>query len=116
MASDFRPGRNDVMITRNDTWVQSFVLTASTVPVDLTGSTITIQIRKGCDGVLALTASTGGNGVTISGAGNNQINVSKLINIEKGKYVYDINVAFNSGVVKTYLEGDFIVYEDVTKP
>lgn len=115
MASDFRPGINDVMITRNDTWVQSFVLTASSTPINLTGATITIQIRKGCDGVLALTASTG-SGVTISGAGNNQINVSKLINIEKGKYQYDVNVAFSSGVIKTYLAGDFIVYEDVTKP
>lgn len=116
MASDFRPGINDVMITRNDTWVQSFVLTASSVAIDLSGATITIQIRKGCDGLLMLTASTGGNGVTISGAGNNQINVSKLINIAKGKYEYDVNVAFNSGVIKTYLAGDFTVYEDVTKP
>jgi hypothetical protein len=27
-----------------------------------------------------------------------------------------MNVAFSGGVVKTYLTGDFIVYDDVTKP
>lgn len=116
MASDFRPGRNDVQIWRNDTWKQTFVLTQNSAPINLTGATITIQVRKGCDGVLALTASTGGNGVTIGGASSNQITVDKLVNIAKGKYVYDINVVFTTGYVRTYLEGDFIVYEDVTKP
>jgi len=116
MASDFRPGKNDIQIWKNDTWRQTFVLTQNSVAINLTGATVTIQIRKGCDGVLALTASTGGNGVTIGGASNNQITVDKLINIDKGKYQYDINVVYNSGYVRTYLEGDFIVYEDVTKP
>jgi len=116
MASDFRPGVNDIQIWRNDTWRQTFVLTQNSVAINLTGATITIQVRKGCDGVLALTASTGGGGVTIGGVGNNEITVDKLVNIAKGKYLYDINVVFSSGYVRTYLEGDFIVYEDVTKP
>jgi hypothetical protein len=59
---------------------------------------------------------TNGSGITIGGASNNQITISKLINIDKGNYVYDMNVAFSGGVVKTYLTGDFIVYDDVTKP
>jgi len=116
MATDFRPGKNDIQIWRNDTWRQTFVLTQNSTPINLTGATITIQVRKGCDGVLALSATTGGGGITIAGAGNNEITVDKLVNIAKGKYVYDINVVFSSGYVRTYLEGDFIVYEDVTKP
>jgi hypothetical protein len=116
MASDFRPGVNDIQIWRNDTWRQTFVLTQNSVAINLTGATITIQVRKGCDGVLALSATTGGGGITIGGAGSNEITVDKLVNIAKGKYVYDVNVVFSSGYVRTYLEGDFIVYEDVTKP
>jgi hypothetical protein len=116
MASDFRPGRNDVQIWRNDTWQQTFVLTQNSAPINLTGATITIQVRKGCDGELMLTASTGGNGVTITGVNSNYINVNKLVNIPKGKYIYDMNVVFLSGYVRTYIQGDFIVYEDVTKP
>jgi hypothetical protein len=47
---------------------------------------------------------------------NNQITVNKLVDIAKGNYVWDMQVTFTSGVVKTYLEGDFIVYDDITKP
>ena len=57
MASDFRPGINDVQIWRNDTWRQTFVLTTNSTAINCTGATITIQVRLGCGGVLALTAS-----------------------------------------------------------
>ena len=115
MASDFRPGNLDIQMWRNDTWGQAFTITSNSSPVNLSGSTITIQIRKGCGGTLALTL-TNGSGITIGGVGNNQVTVSKLIDIANGNYVWDMNVAFSGGVVKTYLTGDFIVYDDVTKP
>jgi len=115
MASDFRPGTLDIQMWRNDTWGQAFTITSNSSPVNLSGSTITIQIRKGCGGTLSLTL-TNGSGITIGGVGNNQVTVSKLIDIAKGNYVWDMNVAFSGGVVKTYLTGDFIVYDDVTKP
>jgi len=115
MASDFRPGTLDIQIWRNDTWQQVFTLLADTTPINLSGATVYIQVRKGCGGTLALTL-TNGSGVTIGGANNNQITVNKLVNIDKGNYVYDLQVTFTSTVVKTYLEGDFIVYDDVTKP
>jgi len=115
MATDFRPGKLDIQIWRNDTWQQVFTLLADTTPISLVGATVYIQVRKGCGGTLALTL-TNGSGVTIGGASNNQITVSKLVNIDKGNYVYDLQVTFSDTTVKTYLEGDFIVYDDVTKP
>jgi hypothetical protein len=115
MASDFRPGKLDIQIWRNDTWQQVFTLLADTTPISLLGATVYIQVRKGCAGTLALTL-TNGSGVTIGGVSNNQITVNKLVDIDKGNYVWDMQVTFTTGVVKTYLEGDFIVYDDVTKP
>jgi hypothetical protein len=115
MASDFRPGKLDIQMWRNDTWQQVFTLLADTTPISLLGATVYIQVRKGCGGVLALTL-TNGSGVTIGGVSNNQITVNKLVDIAKGNYVWDMQVTFTSNVVKTYLEGDFIVYDDVTKP
>jgi len=115
MASDFRPGKLDIQIWRNDTWQQVFTLLSDTTPINLSGATVYIQVRKGCAGTLALTL-TNGSGVTIGGVSNNQITVNKLVDIDKGNYVWDMQVTFTSGVVKTYLEGDFIVYDDVTKP
>lgn len=115
MASDFRPGKLDIQMWRNDTWQQVFTLLADTTPISLLGATVYIQVRKGCGGVLALTL-TNGSGVTIGGASNNQITVKKLVDIAKGNYVWDMQVTFADLTVKTYLEGDFIVYDDVTKP
>ena len=115
MASDFRPGKLDIQIWRNDTWQQVFTLLADTTPINLSGATVYIQVRKGCAGTLVLSL-TNSSGVTIGGASNNQITVNRLVNIDKGNYVWDMQVTFTTGVVKTYLEGDFIVYDDVTKP
>jgi hypothetical protein len=92
-----------------------FTLLADTTPINLSGSTVYIQVRKGCAGTLALSL-TNGSGVTIGGVSNNQITINKLVDIAKGNYVWDMQVTFTTGVVKTYLEGDFIVYDDVTKP
>jgi len=116
MGSDFRPAKFDIKMWRNDTWVEDFALTTNSVPISLVGATVYIHIVKGCETTPTLTL-TNGSGITIIGAGNNTIAVSKLINIDKGNYKWDLQVSFSSGsVVKTYLEGDFIVYDDVTKP
>lgn len=115
MASDFRPATLDIKMWRNDTWKQTYALTVNTVPISLVGATVYIQVRKGCGGALALSA-TNGSGVTVGGVSNNEINVNKLVNIDKGNYKWDLQVTFSDGTVKTYLEGDFIVYDDVTKP
>jgi hypothetical protein len=115
MASDFRPGTLDIKMWRNDTWKQTYALTVNNVAISLLGATVYIQVRKGCGGDLALSA-TNGSGVTIGGVGNNEISVNKLVNIDKGNYKWDLQVSFSDGTVKTYLEGDFIVYDDVTKP
>jgi hypothetical protein len=100
---------------RNDTWKQTYALTVNNVAISLVGATVYIQVRKGCGGDLALSA-TNGSGITIGGVGNNEISVNKLVNIDKGNYKWDLQVSFSDGTVKTYLEGDFIVYDDVTKP
>lgn len=115
MASDFRPGTLDIKIWRNDTWKQVYAILVNDIPVSLVGATAYIQVRKGCGGVLALSA-TNGSGITIGGVGNNEITVNKLVNIDKGNYKWDLQVTFSDGLVRTYLEGDFIVYDDVTKP
>lgn len=115
-TADFRPAQYNIQLWRNDSWVQTFAITAENVAVDLTGSTITIQVRKTANAsVVDLSLSTGGNGITISGVGNNQIVLNKVVNIAAGNYLYDMNVTFPSGVVKTYVWGTFLVQEDITK-
>ncbi len=115
-TADFRPAQYNIQIWRNDSWMQTFAITADNVAVNLTGSTIEIQVRKTANATVAdLTLKTGGNGITISGANNNQIVLNKVVNIPAGNYLYDMNVTFPSGLVKTYVWGTFLVQEDITK-
>jgi hypothetical protein len=57
-----------------------------------------------------------GSGITVGGAGNNVITISKIISIQTGgKYYYDLQATFADGTVQTYLRGQFIVTEDITQ-
>lgn len=114
MGSDFRPAKFDIKMWRNDTWVETFALTVNSTPISLATATVFIHIIKACETTPALTL-TNGSGITITGVSNNQISVSKLINIDKGNYKWDLQVTYADTTKKTYLEGDFIVYDDVTK-
>jgi hypothetical protein len=115
--ADFRPANYNIQIWRNDTWSQVFQLTANEVPIDLTGSYIEIQVREYPDSSsakLTLDNETNG-GITIGGLNNNQIYINKAVDMNAGTYVYDMVVQFPNGNEKTYIWGNYIVYEDITK-
>jgi hypothetical protein len=115
-TADLRPAQYNVQIWRNDTWAQVFAITANNVAVNLSGSTITIQVRKTASATsIDLTLSTADSSISIGGASNNQITLNKKVTIAAGSYLYDMNVTFPSGVVKTYVWGTFFVQEDITK-
>jgi hypothetical protein len=114
--ADLRPAQYNVQIWRNDTWSQIFTLTANNVPIVLTGSTITIQVRKTASSPdVLLLLSTTDSSIAIGGVNYNQITLRKVVNLTAGSYVYDMNVTFPSGLVKTYVWGTFFVQEDITK-
>jgi hypothetical protein len=114
-TADFRPAQYNIQLWRNDSWSQTFALLANTVPIDLTGSTIEIQIRTTPTSPTALVTLTLGSGLTIGGTSHNQVIINSIIGIAAGSYVYDLTVVFPSTMVKTYVWGTFIVFEDITK-
>jgi hypothetical protein len=116
-SADLRPAQYNVKIWRNDSWAQTFALLADTTPIDLSGSTILIQVRPApASATIALTLSTADSSISIGGANRNQITLNKKVDVTAGSYVYDMNVTFPSGEVKTYIWGNFIVQEDISKP
>jgi hypothetical protein len=115
-TADLRPAQYNVQIWRNDTWSQVFTITSNSVAVNLTGCTIVIQVRKSAAAEsIDLSLSTTESSITIGGANSNQITLKKIVNIAAGNYLYDMNVTFPSGQVKTYIWGSFFVQEDITK-
>jgi hypothetical protein len=116
-SADLRPAQYNVKIWRNDSWAQTFALLADTTPIDLSGCTILIQVRPTpTSATIALTLSTADSTISIGGANRNQITLNKKVDVTAGSYVYDMNVTFPSGEVKTYIWGNFIVQEDISKP
>lgn len=115
-SGDLRPAQYNVKIWRNDSWAQTFALLADTTPIDLSGCTILIQVRPTpTSASVVLELTTDDSSIGIGGVDNNQITLNKIVNVAAGTYVYDMNVTFPSGEVKTYLWGNFIVTEDISK-
>jgi hypothetical protein len=115
--ADFRPAQYNISIWKSNTWSQIFLLTANTVPINLSAATVEIEIRKTINSSnveLTLTELAGG-GITVGGVNNNMITINKDINLAAGNYVYDMAVKFSNTNVKTYIWGNFIVYQDITQ-
>jgi len=83
--------------------------------VDLTDSTVKIQFRKENTDALVKTV-TDGDGITITDAENGVIRVhSFIVTFAPGLYLYDVQITFPSGDVKTYIKGSFNILNDSTR-
>lgn len=111
MTSDFKPAELDIEIVKGDYWVQTFALSVDDNPINLSNEDVHIEITQGCS-TTVLWEATEGDGITIGGVSNNEINLSKLVNLDEGNYEYTLKVTYMTGVVKTYLWGSFKVYLD----
>jgi hypothetical protein len=109
------PGIYNITAYRNDTLQKTVSVVDSTgSPVSFATATMKMQVRTKPDGDVLLEL-TEGDGLTVGGAGNNVITISKVVAIQGcGAYYYDIQATFSSGVVSTYLKGAFIVQKDIT--
>lgn len=110
MNSDFKPAELDIEIVKGDYWVEVFALSLNSTPINLSSQDVHIEITQGCSTTVLWEASIGA-GITITGASNNQISLSKLMNLDAGNYEYSLKVTYTTGVVKTYIWGNFVVYE-----
>lgn len=94
----------------------NFEINVDTIPVDLTDTTIRMQLRKEYGGVVGLSLTSVANaGITITDAVNGLFKINQqIINIPAFNYIYDIEFDFD-GIVKTYISGNFLILNDVTR-
>ena len=95
----------------------AFSIKINNIAVNLTGATIKMQLKKNDNltiPILSLT-SVASAGITITSSTNGLFKInSQIIDIEPFNYVYDIQFTLASGVVKTYVSGNFIIVKDIT--
>jgi hypothetical protein len=92
-------------------------LTRSSGPISLVGATIQMQVRKrrGQTPLLDLT-SVASAGIEITDAANGVFRVGGYANPDiEALLIYDLQVTFSDGTIKTYLEGAYPIYGQVTK-
>lgn len=95
----------------------TFTLSLNDLPIDLTGASIIMELKKFKEQTTAdLTLSTNNSKISIlspSTDGKFQI-IPQIIDISAFNYFYDIQITFSSGVVKTYIEGRWRIKQDIS--
>jgi hypothetical protein len=103
---------------RGDTFAEvPFQINKDGIPLDLTGAIIHMQLRKSPGSTVYLDLiSTASAGITITNAINGAFKINEMIlNLEPNVYLYDIEITFLSGEVKTWVSGQFTVINDITR-
>ena len=111
MALDFTHIKGDTFEAVN------FQMLVNSVALNLTGCTLRMQLRKEYGGVifLALT-SVASAGITITNPSSGIFAINRqIINLDAFNYIYDIELIKADGTVKTYVSGNFVITNDVTR-
>lgn len=114
-----RPAEHDLYIVRGDTWQQDFIYESpADTPVDLTGYSARLQVRKArfSDSTLLALSSDDGD-ITLDDEGNIQVTataaVTALLDFSTARY--DLELTSAGGIVTTLLEGEVRLIKDVTR-
>lgn len=94
-----------------------FTITVNSTPYVITGATITMSLvkRYGITPTLTLTNAVSG-GLTITDGANGVFKIDEqVIDIDAGKYFYDIEIITADDVVKTYIEGTWTIIQDISE-
>jgi hypothetical protein len=94
-----------------------FTITRNSTAIDLTDAEIIMHLRLTPTGAIVDSFTTvGGGGLTIDADPTlgKFVFDSQIINLPAATYVYDIQIEFSNGVVKTYVGGKWTILQDVT--
>lgn len=95
----------------------SFELLLNSDPYSLEDAVIRMQLRKEYGGIPFLSLTSVANaGLTITDDVNGLFKINEqIIDICAFNYLYDIEIEFGDGVIKTYISGNFLIKSDVTR-
>jgi len=103
-----------------DTWdgISSITILSQGSAIDLTNCDVNIQIRswKNLASPVVFEFSTITNNILIILPTLGVINIPpQIVDVPVGLYKYDLKVKFPTGVIKTYLQGDWEIIPSITR-
>lgn len=116
MSAILRPNFNFPAHRKGDTFrALQFALKQNAVPVDLTESSISFQVRTSPTGSLALSFSIG-DGITLTDPAGGVFQIDEqVIDLDSALYYFDLEVTLSNGFVLTYLTGTWQILQDVAR-
>lgn len=104
---------------KGDTFIgQEFTLTVNGTLADLSGALISMQLKESRDALVMAVLTLDNNlngGITITDAVNGVFCIDEqIIDVPSLCYVYDIQITFQDGTVKTYIKGRWDILPEVT--
>jgi hypothetical protein len=116
-TATFLPGTLDLEIYQGDSLILPIdILDSENQAIDLTDSTITMQVRSAEDNTVLLELDNDGEGsITITSTGISIERDFTQNEIPAGVHKYDIEVNFTTGRRRTYVKGNLTIQADVTE-
>lgn len=103
---------------RGDTWdgINTIGIKVNGVPVNLSAAEVSIEFREDYDSPVALRLSTTNSTISVLPDLSSIRILPVLIDIPPATYLYDLQATYTTPptAVKTYLEGTWEIYFDVT--
>jgi len=101
---------------RGDTWdgINTIGIKVNGVPVNLSGAQVVMEFREDYDSPIALTLSTLTSTISVLPNLSSVRVLPVLIDIPPATYKWDLQFNYSNTTVKTYLEGTWEIYFDIT--
>lgn len=101
---------------RGDTWdgINKIGITINGIPAVLSGARVAMQLREDYDAPAVLSLTTDTSAIIILPDLSSVKILPTIIDIQPATYKYDLQVTYPNLTVKTYLEGTWEIYFDIT--
>ena len=102
---------------RGDTWdgINAIGIKVNNIPVVLSGTLITMELREDYDTPVVLTFSTATSTILVQESLSSISIPPRLIDIPTATYKYDLQVVYPNTTTKTYMGGSWEIYFDITE-
>lgn len=112
------PGYLDLDCWQGANFDYQLTWTVAGSAVNVTGYSARMQVRQYADSTATVLSFVNGTGITLGGtAGTIALSAVATATsaVEAGQYVYDLELVSGAGYVTRLVEGNFVVYAEVTR-
>jgi len=102
---------------RGDTWdgINSIGIKVNGTPINLSGAKVDMELREDYDAPVVFSLSTTTSTISVLPTLSAFKVLPTLIDIPPATYSYDIQITYPTGIIKTYMEGKWEIFFDVTQ-